>query len=119
MVDPELITQVVAQLVHNAVSYTARGQITLSTAQQAQDQEWWVTVSVADTGPGIAPDELPHIFERFYRGRAAADYKTPGTGVGLAISRNILTRLHGHITVESEVEQGSTFTLWLPLAATP
>ncbi len=44
---------------------------------------------MADTGPGITPDDLPHIFERFYRGRAAADYKTPGTGVGLSISREI------------------------------
>ncbi len=57
---------------------------------------------------------LPHIFERFYRGRAAADYKTPGTGVGLSISREIAEKLGGRLTVETEVGVGSTFTIWLP-----
>ncbi len=75
-------------------------------------------MSVADTGPGIAPDELPHIFERFYRGRAAANYKTPGTGVGLSISRDIVLLLKGQLTVQSEVNQGSNFIIWLPADST-
>ena len=66
-----------------------------------------------DTGPGIAPDELPHIFDRFYRGHAAADYKTPGAGVGLAVSRDILTSLDGRLTVDSQPGAGATFTAWL------
>ena len=74
-----------------------------------------VTVSVQDTGPGITPDDLPDIFERFYRGRAAADYKSPGTGVGLSISREIAGKLGGRLTVETQVGVGSTFTLWLPI----
>ncbi|HTP10689.1 MAG TPA: PAS domain-containing sensor histidine kinase [Anaerolineae bacterium] len=115
-IDPELIAQVIAQLLHNAINYTAQGTIKLFTSQRQQNGRVWATVSVADTGPGIAPDELPHIFERFYRGRAAADYKTPGVGVGLSISRDIISLLGGHITVESKVMRGSTFTLWLPLA---
>jgi PAS domain S-box-containing protein len=115
LIDAQLILQVIAQLLHNAVNYTARGTITLLTARRQRDQRVWVTLSVADTGPGIAPDELPHIFEHFYRGRAAADYKTPGTGVGLSISRDIVALLDGQITVESEIEQGSTFTVWLPV----
>ncbi len=116
LIDPDLIVQVIAQLVHNAVNYTVRGTITLATARQQQDGRAWITLSVSDTGPGIAPDELPHIFERFYRGRAAANYKTPGTGVGLSISRDIISLLDGQIVVESEVNRGSTFTCWLPIA---
>jgi signal transduction histidine kinase len=98
------------------VSYTRQGQTTLSTRRQSKALQRWAILSVADTGPGIAPDEVPHIFERFYRGRAAADYRTPGTGVGLSISQDIMSLLNGQITVESEVQRGSTFTLWLPIA---
>lgn len=64
----------------------------------------------------ITPGDLPHIFDRFYRGRAAADYKTPGTGIGLAIAREIAEKLGGRPTVETHVGVGSTFTLWLPVA---
>ncbi len=59
----------------------------------------------------------PHIFERFYRGRAADDYKTPGTGVGLSISREIAEKLGGRLTVETQVGVDSTFTVWLPAVA--
>jgi len=71
---------------------------------------------VRDNGPGIAPDEQSYIFDRFYRGRAAADYKTSGAGVGLAISRDILTSLGGRLTVQSGVpgaQRGAVFTAWL------
>jgi signal transduction histidine kinase len=116
LVDRELIVPVFAQLIKNAIDYTVRGTIHLSTVMNRYDDQRWVMARVADTGPGIAPDELQLIFERFYRGRAAADYKTPGTGVGLAISQEILTRLNGRLTVESEVGHGSTFIVWLPVA---
>jgi PAS domain S-box-containing protein len=110
----ELVAQALTRLVANALSYTATGSVTVSTARRDDDARPWVTISVADTGPGIAPDDLPHIFERFYRGHAAADFKTPGTGVGLAIVRVIADRLGGRLTVETQVGVGSTFTLWLP-----
>lgn len=110
----ELVAQALTRLVANALSYTTSGSVTVSTARRDDDGRPGVTISVADTGPGIAPDDLPHIFERFYRGQAAADYKTPGTGVGLAIARVIADRLGGRLTVETQVGVGSTFTLWLP-----
>lgn len=118
LIDRELTAQVIAHLVHNAISYTPQGTLTLSTAARSDAAEsgQWVVISVADTGPGITPADLPHIFERFYRGRAAANYKTPGTGVGLSISREIAQKMGGQLTIETQVGAGSTFTLWLPVA---
>jgi signal transduction histidine kinase len=114
--DGELILQTLARLIANAVNYTPAGTVTVSTAHTDEHDQPWVTVSVKDTGLGITPDDLPHIFERFYRGRAAANYKTPGTGIGLSISREIAEKLGGRLTVETQVGVGSTFTLWLPPA---
>ncbi|MBP7689295.1 MAG: sensor histidine kinase, partial [Thermoflexales bacterium] len=95
------------------------GTIDLTTAQVMDGDTTWITITVQDTGPGITPADLPHIFERLYRGRAAADYKTPGTGVGLFISQNILTALEGRLTVKSEGKpgHGAVFTVWLKPAA--
>jgi len=114
--DSELLTQALTRLVTNAVSYTPVGMITLSTALRDEADQRWITIGVTDTGPGIEDDELPYIFDRFYRGRAADDYKTPGTGIGLSISREIAERLGGRLTVETRAGGGSTFTLWLPVA---
>jgi len=72
-----------------------------------------VTIEVRDTGAGISAQDLPHIFEPFYRGAAAADYKTPGTGVGLSITQRLIERLGGRITVESNPGRGAAFTFWL------
>jgi signal transduction histidine kinase len=68
---------------------------------------------VRDTGPGIAAHELPHLFERFYRGEVGRKAREPGTGLGLAISKAIMDRLGGRITVESEPGYGTAFTVWL------
>ena len=111
--DVDFVLQAITRLLTNAVNYTPAGTITLSTALRADDDRRWVTVSVTDTGPGITPADLPHIFERFYRGHAAADYKTPGTGIGLTISREIAHLMGGRLTVDTTLGLGSTFTLWL------
>ena len=112
--DAELVVQILIRVMSNAVNYTPSGSVTLATAPRAADGQPWVTISVTDTGPGITAADLPHIFERFYRGRAAADYKTSGTGIGLSISREIAERMNGRLTVDTQVGVGSTFTLWLP-----
>jgi PAS domain S-box-containing protein len=118
MADEKMLAQVLTNLTTNAMNYTsAGGRIVVRTALRSTDGAQpaeWVTVSVIDTGYGVLPEEKQHVFERFYRGEAARRAGAPGTGLGLAICREIIDRHEGHITVESELGKGSTFTVWLP-----
>ena len=75
-------------------------------------REFWVTVK--DNGIGIAPQDLPHIFERFYRGHSPQMTCLGGSGLGLAVAENIIKAHHGRIAVESAPEAGATFTVILP-----
>jgi signal transduction histidine kinase len=98
----------------NAINYTPPGGlITVTIAPRQHDGQDWATFTVKDTGPGIAPIDLPHLFERFYRGEVGRKSGAPGTGLGLAISSKIVDRLGGHITIESRPGQGAAFTVWL------
>ena len=74
----------------------------------------WVGVIVTDTGIGILPEDLPYIFERFYRGGQAETMSLPGTGLGLPVVWEILNQHGGHIAVSSVVGQGSLFAVFLP-----
>jgi two-component system phosphate regulon sensor histidine kinase PhoR len=115
--DPVMLGQVVSNLLTNAINYTpAGGLITVNTAQHARDDQAWITITIHDSGPGISPHDLPHIFERFYRGEAGRKSGAPGTGLGLAISTQIVNKLGGWITVESQSDAGAAFTIWLKVA---
>jgi signal transduction histidine kinase len=76
-----------------------------------------VLVSIADTGEGIAPEHLPHIFDRFYRADQARSRESGGVGLGLAIVKEIVTGHGGEIAVTSEVNKGTLFTIRLPIAS--
>ncbi|MGH2520923.1 MAG: ATP-binding protein [Anaerolineales bacterium] len=107
--DRDVLKQVLLILLDNALKYTPpRGTITLATA--AADGR--VAIRVRDTGPGIPPVALPHIFERFYRVEMART--SAGAGLGLAIAKELVEAQGGTITVESQVGRGSTFTVTLP-----
>ena len=109
--DPQRIGQVVANLVANAVKFTPRdGSVHVVLAPTADGAR----IEVADTGVGIDPAELPHIFERFYRGSRANEARGSGSGLGLAIVRSIVDMHGGTIPVESRVGEGSTFVVELP-----
>lgn len=113
--DPKLIEQVLTNLLTNALNYTPEGgQVNVSTALLDRANVPWVTVTVEDTGVGIAPEEQDMLFERFQRGEASTTLNVPGTGLGLAISREIVDLHNGEITLESQVGEGSRFTVWLP-----
>ncbi|HEY4724114.1 MAG TPA: ATP-binding protein, partial [Anaerolineae bacterium] len=117
LADPPLLAQVMSNLMTNAINYTPPGGvITISTGVRERQQRRWITFSVRDTGPGIAPQDLPHLFERFYRGEVGRKSGAPGTGLGLAICQEIIARMDGQITVESRPAtegSGATFTVWL------
>jgi signal transduction histidine kinase len=113
--DPALLEQVITNLLTNAMNYTVEGAVTVSTARRDEDGTSWVTIAVEDTGLGIAAEEMPNLFDRFYRGRSSEETRVPGTGLGLAISQQIAALHGGQLTCESEVGEGSIFTLWLPI----
>ena len=102
---------VVQNLVLNAVNYTQEGSINVESSTGASGI---VCIAVRDTGPGIDPEALPHIFERFFRGDIAHSRASGGTGLGLAIVRNLLRRMGGRISVRSEPGVGSEFFVELP-----
>jgi two-component system sensor histidine kinase BaeS len=117
MVDPQRMTQVLDNLINNAIRYTRRGgTIAVSTGIRESKGREWATLTVTDTGMGIPEDELPHVFERFFRGEKPRTLQISGTGLGLAIVKEIVELHGGRVTVESEVGEGSSFTVWLPLA---
>ena len=109
--DPVRVGQVVANLVGNAVKFTERGGDVAVTAAGTSDG---AVITVTDTGVGIAPDELPRIFERFYRGTRASEARGSGSGLGLAIVRSIVDMHGGSVAVDSRLGGGSTFTVTLP-----
>jgi len=111
--DPDRIKQLLLNLVDNATKYTPQGgQVTLG----LQRVEGWAQLSVADTGIGIPAQDLPHIFERFYRVDKARSRAAGGAGLGLSIAQWIVQAHGGKIDVQSEMGKGTTFTVWLPLA---
>lgn len=112
--DPDHLIRVFLNLLDNAIKYTPmKGQVIV----QAQLLGTEVCVMVSDTGQGIAPEHLAHLFERFYRVEVARDRQSGGTGLGLAIAYEIV-RLHGgSLTVQSQLNQGTIFTMLLPTKA--
>ncbi len=103
-------------LLRNAIQYTPQGgaiKIVLGVAER--DGRSWATVAISDTGIGISPEDLPHIFKRFYRSQRAQRYFPQGTGLGLALVKEIINLHGGMVDVESEVDRGTTFRLYLPL----
>ncbi len=110
-VDAEQVQRAIVNLLVNAVNYTpAGGELSLSARGSADTVE----ISVSDTGVGIAPDELPRLFTRFFRGRFAVREAVQGAGLGLAITKTIVEGHGGTIEVRSTVGEGSTFTVRLP-----
>ncbi len=104
--DRERVLQVVSNLVGNALAFTPRGgRVTVRLSLRERDAE----VAVSDDGPGIPPEDLPHVFDRYWKSRSRA-----GSGLGLAIASGVVDAHGGKIRVESRVGEGSTFTFTLP-----
>ncbi len=110
--DRAALSRAIQNLVSNAVKYSGENRWIKIRAAVGRDQE--VTVTIEDRGIGIDSEDLPHIFEPFHRGRAPLAAQIHGNGLGLSLVRHILTAHGGEVSVESEAERGSSFTLRLP-----
>jgi signal transduction histidine kinase len=108
--DKHRLMQIFKNLLQNAVKFTDNGIIELSAVQENEH----IKIQVKDTGHGIAKEDLDRIWERFFKGDRVRSKSNKGTGLGLAIVRELVVLHDGKISVESEVERGTVFTVWLP-----
>jgi len=114
--DGEALMQAVSNLLDNAVKYSGEAK---GIAVTAWTENRSVCMSVRDHGIGISKEELPRIFDRFYRGGSALTRQVQGTGLGLAVVKHIVEAHRGEVLVESEPGQGSLFTVKIPIPHTP
>jgi two-component system sensor histidine kinase BaeS len=116
LADPIQIERALRNLLENALQYTpSGGEVTVTAQRRAQ----WIEIAVQDTGMGIAADDLPRVWERFYRSDRARERQSGHSGLGLAIVREIVEAHGGTVTAESEQGKGTTFRLTVPAAAPP
>ena len=110
LVDPKRLEQVLRNLLHNAVRHTTPGGII---ALQVKVESEAVLILVKDTGEGISPEDLPHIWERFYQTERSRTHTDSGAGLGLSLVKEWIEEMGGTVSVESAVGEGSCFTLYL------
>jgi len=117
-VDRDKLEKAVANLLWNAFKFTPRGgKVRLGVASFENADGAFAEIAVEDTGPGIPADELPHVFDRFHRGHGSSTREHGGTGIGLALAKELVELHHGAIRVSSTVGFGTTFTLRLPVGS--
>jgi signal transduction histidine kinase/DNA-binding response OmpR family regulator/streptogramin lyase len=110
--DPERFLQIIHNLLSNAIKFTpSGGKVVL----RADLKDQWLQLSVADSGAGIPPEELPHLFERFFQAKNQEYAKAGGAGIGLSLTRELVKVMGGEISVESQVGKGTTFIVRLPV----
>lgn len=113
--DPRRLRQILINLVGNAIKFTNEGGIRLEAEARGEE----LVIRVTDTGPGIAPDQLERIFDPFWQAEVGLTRRTGGTGLGLSVARRLTRLLGGELEVVSVLDQGSTFTVRLPLRPSP
>lgn len=114
LADPARTGQVLRNLLQNAITYTPeRGRITISAQVEGNE----VLIQVQDSGPGIPPEHLPHLFDRFYRADESRNRATGGTGLGLAIVKALVEGMRGRVWAESVIGEGAKFWVALPVVA--
>lgn len=112
-VDVFRMEQVLENLLSNAIKFSQEGSVVTLTAKPESESDS-LKISVNDTGPGIAKEDLPHIFERFYQGKTPGGHPPGGSGIGLALAKKVIEAHHGEIWVESEVGKGTTVSVIIP-----
>jgi signal transduction histidine kinase len=115
--DPEDLRRVILILLDNAIKYTGEsGRIVVALSMGAATEQLSMALRITDTGIGIPPEDLPHIFDRFYRAAKDRSRMTGGAGLGLTIARYLVERHGGRVEVESTPGKGSAFWVFLPVA---
>lgn len=115
--DPTRLRQILVNLIGNALKFTEQGGVSVRVRWQTleQQQMLWLTIAVQDTGIGIEPERLEHMFDAFEQADTSTSRRYGGTGLGLSIARTLAERMGGGLHAESQIGHGSTFTLELPL----
>ncbi|MFL6561291.1 MAG: sensor histidine kinase, partial [Bacillus sp. (in: firmicutes)] len=110
--DKDKLMQILSNILNNALKYTPEGKnVTIS---MQTEMSGFVGFKIQDEGSGMADDDIPHIFERFYRGDKSRDRKTGGVGIGLSIVKALMDAHKGVIKVKSRLNKGTSVTLWFP-----
>ena len=110
-IDPDRVSQILSNLIENALRYTpGGGQVGIAVDPEPEA----VTIRVVDTGPGIEPEDLPHIFDRFYVAQKYRGVRPEGSGLGLSIVERIATTMGGRVSAESQPGAGTSFLVSLP-----
>ncbi len=116
--DPQKVQQIISNLLSNAIKFTPAGGDIYISVNPATEADKMLSVRIKDTGTGIAPERLPYIFERFYQADESQTREYEGTGIGLALTAELVKLMQGQISVKSDLGKGTEFTLLLPVAQT-
>lgn len=117
-VDADRISQVLNNLFVNAIRYSSvQGWVRAGTSLQQKEGRQWICISIQDNGCGISSDDIPYVFDHFYRGEKSRDRKSGGSGIGLAIVKQLVELHGGKVLIESQLNVGSTFQVWLPVTS--
>jgi len=115
--DPSRVKHIMSNILSNAIKFMDQdGQIDIKISQNQLTQGAILNLEISDTGMGIAPEDLPFIFNRFYQAKQSTDTRRPGTGIGLALTKELIELMKGSITVNSTLGKGTTFTILLPIS---
>ena len=114
--DEKGIQHIIQNLLSNAIKFTPNtGEVILHTNLVQKEGQSFLQIKIQDSGHGIAAKDIPNIFSRFYQGKTSNESKIQGTGIGLALTKELIEAYQGNISVESQLEKGSTFTVILPI----
>jgi signal transduction histidine kinase len=117
IIDVALFDKILFQLLHNAIKFTEKGGVTITLNQNKKDEVDWAVIRITDTGIGIPKENLERIFAEFRQSSEGFNRSHEGSGLGLSIAKKMIELINGKIEIETEVNKGSTFSIWLPVLA--
>jgi two-component system, cell cycle sensor histidine kinase PleC len=117
IIDVGLFDKILFQLLHNAIKFTEKGGVTISLHKNKKEGVDWAVIRITDTGIGIPKENLERIFAEFRQSSEGFNRSHEGSGLGLSIAKKMIELINGKIEIETEINKGSTFSVWLPVLA--